>query len=267
MGMRQSGAVAQADARGVFGDIVVGVNGSPEARAALQLALHLRREGARLEALSVAEVHNAWRTGLEAAEWRSWLRSAAEDVRLESARELAGAANVGARRVDGRAIDVLLRAASERQADLLAVGAGRTSRAVGLLFGTTATRVARESACSVLVARPPTGPDAVPRRIVVGVDGSAHSTDAEAVGLLLADAFDSNLRRLTALGGEELDPTRPIAAERDARTPVAALVDASRDADLLIVGSRGLRGVAALGSVAERVAHRAACPVLIVRIR
>ena len=44
-----------------------------------------------------------------------------------------------------------------------------------------------------------------------------------------------------------------------------ALVEASRDADLLVVGNRGLHGLRALGSVAERVAHQAACSVLVVR--
>jgi len=47
--------------------------------------------------------------------------------------------------------------------------------------------------------------------------------------------------------------------------PVRALVDASRDADLVIVGSRGLRAFEALGSVSERVAHQAECSVLVVR--
>ena len=36
-------------------------------------------------------------------------------------------------------------------------------------------------------------------------------------------------------------------------------------ASLVVVGSRGLGGVRALGSVSERVAHRAPCSVLIVR--
>ena len=49
--------------------------------------------------------------------------------------------------------------------------------------------------------------------------------------------------------------------------PVEALVDASRDAGLLVVGSRGLHGLRALGSVSERVAHSAACSVLVVRSR
>jgi nucleotide-binding universal stress UspA family protein len=48
-------------------------------------------------------------------------------------------------------------------------------------------------------------------------------------------------------------------------TPVAALVQASAEADLLVVGSRGLHGVAALGSVSERVGHLALSSVLVVR--
>ena len=43
------------------------------------------------------------------------------------------------------------------------------------------------------------------------------------------------------------------------------LVAASKDADLLILGSRGRHGFSALGSVSERVAHKASCPVLVVR--
>ena len=61
-------------ARGVFQDIVIGADGSQEAQRALQVALRLRGDGARLLTLSVAEVHHAWRTGLEAGDWARWLR-------------------------------------------------------------------------------------------------------------------------------------------------------------------------------------------------
>ena len=47
--------------------------------------------------------------------------------------------------------------------------------------------------------------------------------------------------------------------------PVPVLVAASADADVLVLGSRGLHGVKSLGSVSERVAHRAECSTLIVR--
>ena len=46
---------------------------------------------------------------------------------------------------------------------------------------------------------------------------------------------------------------------------VDSLVIASEEADLVVVGSRGLSGIRALGSVGERVAHEAHCPVLVVR--
>ena len=39
----------------------------------------------------------------------------------------------------------------------------------------------------------------------------------------------------------------------------------SEFADLVVVGSRGLKGLKAVGSVSERVAHDARSPVLIMR--
>ena len=52
--------------------------------------------------------------------------------------------------------------------------------------------------------------------------------------------------------------------EWDRRPPVEALLAHVDEADLLVVGSRGLHGFGALGSASERVAHRAPCSVLVV---
>ena len=76
---------------------------------------------------------------------------------------------------------------------------------------------------------------------------------------------------ITAVEGKSVDLEQvrrrwPLAEEIDAR-PVEALVAASHAADLLVVGSRGLHGAKALGSVSERVAHQAACSVLVARPR
>lgn len=51
--------------------------------------------------------------------------------------------------------------------------------------------------------------------------------------------------------------------------PAAVLVEESRDADLLIVGSRGHGGFTQLllGSVSQQCAHLSECPVVIVRAK
>jgi nucleotide-binding universal stress UspA family protein len=71
---------------------------------------------------------------------------------------------------------------------------------------------------------------------------------------------------------EEIQPDRSevkIEGRVVEGAPSAVLVDESRDAELLVVGSRGLGGFSGLllGSVSQQCAHHAACPVVIVRAR
>ncbi len=59
-------------------------------------------------------------------------------------------------------------------------------------------------------------------------------------------------------------PVRPVAVEGN---PAQVLLEASRGADLLVVGSRGHGGFteALLGSVSQHCVHYAQCPVVVIR--
>jgi nucleotide-binding universal stress UspA family protein len=77
-----------------------------------------------------------------------------------------------------------------------------------------------------------------------------------------AAALDETLREVV---GAQDDVT--IERRVDQGAPAAVLVDESRGAELLVVGSRGHGGFAQLllGSVSQQCAQHAACPVVIVR--
>jgi nucleotide-binding universal stress UspA family protein len=155
-------------------------------------------------------------------------------------------------------------------ASLVAAGTHGHTRAAGILVGTVATRLLHEALCSVLIARPTTDQDQFPGRILVGIDGSPQAANAGLVAQSLADRFGAECIGLVATGGKaiDLDAARasfPGTLEEFPARAAAALIEAAHEADLLVVGSRGLHGLRALGSVSERVAHRASCSALVVR--
>jgi nucleotide-binding universal stress UspA family protein len=92
---------------------------------------------------------------------------------------------------------------------------------------------------------------------VLGAELDEHRSAAEAV--------------LDAMVREAIPEAGDIRIERRVVEGAAAavLVEESRGADLLVVGSRGHGGFAQLllGSVSQQCAHHAECPVVIVRPR
>ena len=169
--------------------------------------------------------------------------------------------------LEGPTIGRLLERLTEGNATLVAVGASSRNRGVGAIRGSVATAMLHRARASVLVARATSVPNLFPRSVVVGYDGSKGADAALLAGRDLAARLGSTLRVIAAdaAAGMEADTLADLLLEREERSALEALVDASEETDLLVVGSRGLHGLHALGSVSERLGHRAACSVLVVR--
>lgn len=137
------------------------------------------------------------------------------------------------------------------------------------------------------------------RTIVIGLDGSERSLKALLYGESLAEKYGATLILVHAYphtsdlhdfegytsllakrkssgervldGGAKMLSESRIVFERDLLEGPAAdailSVAETRDADLVIMGTRGLGAVKGLvfGSVATKVSHQAPCPVLLVR--
>ncbi len=192
--------------------------------------------------------------------------------------------------------------AASEHADTVVVGARGRGVIGSALLGSTSLRVATHAGCPVVVVREAVGPTRARPHVVVGVDGSPLS--GEAVGYALATASERHLpltvvhawsgesiaalgvaaavadevwaaaanhqRILTEeslVGWSEKYPHVRIRVTVPRTSPVEALVAESEQAELLVIGSRGLgpfRGML-LGSVSEAVLHQAHCPVVVVR--
>ncbi|MFN0155966.1 MAG: universal stress protein [Gaiella sp.] len=171
--------------------------------------------------------------------------------------------------VEGAPTTVLLDAAADAGADLIVVGSHDTGRMAGIVLGSTATAAVHDASCSVLVARG-TIADGWPRKVVVGIDGSAESLAALSAARAIAERAGADVVPLLGIEGISLGDLAIAresvdGLEESLAPPVKALVEAAEHADLVVVGSRGLKGLKALGSVSERVAHKAPCSVLVVR--
>jgi nucleotide-binding universal stress UspA family protein len=192
-------------------------------------------------------------------------------------------------------------------ADLLVVGSHGRGGIRGLLLGSVSAQVAAHAHCTVLVVRDgqawarPETPLPSQQPVLVGVDGSPLADLAAGVGFEEAasrgvpvtavrvwqpprPAWHIDVRPLI-LDVDELETaerwelTESVAAWRAKYphvtvqerlmpgSPGAALVSASHDALLAVVGTRGHGGFTGLllGSASQQLLHHAGCPVLVVR--
>jgi nucleotide-binding universal stress UspA family protein len=173
---------------------------------------------------------------------------------------------------------VLLDEAS--RADLLVVASHSGSRAGGIVLGGTSAAAVHRSRVPVLVARE-ARETPFPERVLVATDGSqdahraveltariAHRHRAKTFLLSVDPVSHGDAKKIAV---DAVDLTADLGVEptvihasghADERILEAA---AAQAVSLIVLGSRGLSGVRALGSVSERVAHRAHCSVLVAR--
>jgi nucleotide-binding universal stress UspA family protein len=278
------------------GGVVVGVDGSPTGRAALQWAT---REAHLLNApLIICHVHPL--TGL----------AGAPRVPVGLEEELLNQAVATAtRRVDddhvvavrgfGDPAQVLARLSLG--ARMLVIGTHGSFTHGGSLFAPLSSRIISRASCPVVSIPLIAGASGTFRgHVVVGVDGSAASRDALAFGFahaarhnrplaavhvspepagdfwtddtLLETHFTEEPRAETLLAvevepWESKHPDVPTKRAVYGGRAVPGLLRAAAGADLLVVGDRGRRLAVrtVLGSVAQQMIASATCPVAVIR--
>ncbi|MEV0738467.1 universal stress protein [Streptomyces sp. NPDC050549] len=218
----------------------------------------------------------------------------------ERAHEVAPGIGITRSVVAGEAFEVL--EIESRSAVLAVVGDRGLSAFAGLLLGSTAVHLAAHGRCPVMVARgraAPTGP------VLLAVDGSlagqaavefafaeaalrkaplvalhvwntwserAYEGPGDPLTAVVVDAAhlreaEQHLLDETVASGQEVFPQ--VAVERRlVRSRIRpALIDASRQAQLVVTGARGRGGFTGLllGSVSQALLHHVHCPVTVVR--
>ena len=222
---------------------------------------------------------------LEAAE-EVTARGVAEALAAHPALQVAGATEVAG---PTRA----LVEASDRAA-MVVLGSRGYGRVAGALLGSVAFAVAARARCPVIVAKDeslqrPVGPE---HRVVAGTDGSSEGTAAVDFAADRAARATAALEVVTCTGGHQVQDVN----EHDLRSSAIeiadsaanrvhrrhpdlmvttriedcpaelTLVNASADAGLVVVGTRGRGAFEAmlLGSVSHAVIHGASCAVAVV---
>src|SRR4051812_11683428 len=182
----------------------------------------------------------------------------------------------------GSVADAVVRVAAEREPDLILVGWHRSPFGRRMLGGNVGD-ILRRAEADVAVLIDPAGRGLTLKRdakIVVPWGGGFHEDVGLDLALRLAEASHASV---TLLGPGEAEEKGQEVAERAAQayegtgvwtTPLpvagdvsAALVEQSRDADLVVLGvsDKWVQDPHSLGDLREVVAARAAAPILLVR--
>ena len=179
-----------------------------------------------------------------------------------------------------------------RSAEMVVVGAQGHGGLAGSLLGSVSWRVASHGHGRIVVVRGRWRPvNQSPGPVVAGVDGSPDSQAAlvfaleeaalrdvpviavcalaDAPGLLGATSrMEENFSRVVAPQEKE-HPEVTVLRQVVFGPPRTALLTAASEAQMLVVGARGLGGLdgMSLGSVAATLLHHSPCPVAVIRPR
>lgn len=270
--------------------IVIGYDGSDSGGHALRWALD---EGTR-RGLPVHVVHivewpvtvmpggTGWLTGEQYAMARKDIDEAIADAGGGSAAEVSI--------VEGSIVGTLCNLSAD--ASMIVLGARGRGGFSGLMIGSVGLSVTVHAKCPVVVVRGEGHADAAAMPVVVGVDESPQAEKALEFALTEAELRGSAVLAVRAWRPPRgvRDPDELQAAEHHALREFIApcqrrhpkvlisgrlvsgraapiLIEASEQAQLIVVGSRGTGGFKdlLLGSVGQQLLHHAACPVAVVR--
>jgi nucleotide-binding universal stress UspA family protein len=285
--------------------LIVGIDGSPEAREALRWASRLAagrgRDVIAVHALGLlesidgvvvsADSHRAEIEDIVRRDWCSILRPDGHGVHAVV--------------VDGDPIDVLVEMATEEGAAMVVVGSRGAGAAPALTLGSTSLHVVQESPVPVLVVPDPeqAARHLALRRIVVAIDGTPACTPAIDLASDLAAQFEARVELVHAVedvavfplgpattvtvAGERAAPARArrdaeiycqrvrdrgvpvhLTVERGEPDEVVRSVAARVDADLVVAATHrsGHTTEGLLDSVSRRIVHIAHRPTLVVPV-
>jgi nucleotide-binding universal stress UspA family protein len=292
------------DDTGALGPIVVGASGSEDSDRAVDWAT----DYASMTHRRLLAVHG---TGFVGVRPNAHDLLEAERVALEAGRLIVDAA---VERAIKRSPDILVEGLVDvgdppsvliersETAALLVVGS-RRDVPFRRLFGSVSLAVTRHARCPVVVVRPfePSEPSALPRRVVLGLDGSAASKDAVAFAFeyaalsglhllivhgswerlsrgspvlsLLTEAEERGLTEEeelsiaeTIAGLPERYPDVEYRSIHRTADPAEALIEASESAELVVVGTRRISAAKAIvfRSVSTALIEHAHSPVAVV---
>lgn len=283
--------------------IVVGVDGSEGSFEALIWATHhAQRTGLPLKVVTVTEIPAVYTAAgvpvLPPGSTFDDLVQQGVDINLRAVDD-ANAFDLGIEVTGEAVVGTPVAALVEATApgDVLVVSATSHHGRMNDVLGSVATGVTHRAHGPIVVVHGPVPHDAPLRRMVVGIDGFGESTFAlhwacdlaaqigaalevvhgweypyrtkDAVfGSPLADMQRDASALVDRVLGELSAPRRAVVSAVHVLEglPSDVLIDASADADLLVVGSRGRGGMRALllGSISRRVVQHATCSVVVV---